>query len=255
MKYIGLITVRLSSSRLPQKALQTIGSARLIEHVIRRAKLSLKQGLSLVAICTSTEKEDDAFEEIAKAEGVPCFRGSLKDKILRWRDALRHFNADAMVAIDADDPFCDPELIALAIKQMEEGNADVVTADGSEYVCGGFTHAIKLSVLEKICESKGTDDTEMTKPYLIESGMFAVEKLKVPEIFKDTSVRLTLDYPEDLEFFKAIFEKMEIKENTVPLRDILTFLANHPELKEINIGRQTDFKANQKQSEQLILKK
>jgi spore coat polysaccharide biosynthesis protein SpsF len=252
---IGLITVRLSSSRLPQKALLPIGNKPLIEHVIRRAKENLKLGLEKVVICTSTETEDDVFESIAQAQGVDCYRGSLQDKIARWQGAAHHFNADVVVAIDADDPFCDPELIGLALKQLEESGADIVTADREGYVCGGFTHAMKSSVLDEICDLKDTTETEMTKPYLIESGRFKVEPLVVPELFKDSSVRLTLDYPEDLEFFRKLFEEMNIEENTVPLREILQYLQDHPKLKEINFFRQGDFLANQKKSEKLELKK
>ena len=223
-KYVGLITVRTSSSRLPQKTLIQIGNKRLIDHVIDRAKLSLKNGLSNVVVCTSTDTSDDILEKIAKEHGVDCFRGSLKDKIERWLGAAEKFGADYIITIDGDDPFCEPELIKSAIEQLEKKNLDVITADNADYVCGGFTHGISTKTLRKICEMKGTDDTEMTKPYLLESGMFKVGLLDVDPIFKNKHVRLTLDYPEDLEFFRTVFDKMDMKENTVPLRKILKFL-------------------------------
>lgn len=253
-KYIGLITVRITSSRLPQKALIDIGGKKLIEHVIDRAKQSLGSVLKNVVVCTSTEPEDDILETIAKENGVDCFRGSLKDKIERWRDATAKFEGDYMVAIDGDDPFCDPELISLAVKQIEEKEIDIVTADNADYVCGGFTHAISLDTLNKICEMKASNDTEMTKPYLIESGKFNVGLLEVPAIFRNKNVRLTLDYPEDLEFFRKVFEEMKIVKNIIPLREILNFLDSRPDIVQINFGRQGDFVANQKRFEKLELK-
>ncbi len=252
--FIGLITVRTSSSRLPQKALTMIGERKLIEHVIDRAKLSLAHGLKNIVLCTSTEPEDDVLETIAKENGIDVFRGSLKDKIERWKGAAEKFNADYVITIDGDDPFCDPELIKLAIEQIEEKGVDVITADNTDYVCGGFTHGISTKTLQAICEMKASNDTEMTKPYLIESGKFKVEMLEVPEVFKGKKVRLTLDYPEDLEFFRTVFDRMNMKRNTVPLREILDFLDKNPEIVEINYWRQGDFVANQKKSEKLELK-
>ena len=255
-KYVGLITVRTLSSRLPQKALIPIGKRKLIEHVIDRAKVSLESGnLAHVVVCTSTEPEDDILEKIALENGVDCFRGSLRDKIKRWRDAAEKFGADYIITIDGDDTFCDPELIVTAIKQLEEKSLDVITADTPDYVCGGFTHGISTKTLQKICEMKGTDDTEMTKPYLIESGLFKVGMLDVPPIFKDKNIRLTLDYPEDLEFFRRVFDEMPIDKNTIPLRKILEFLKSRPDLVAINFFRQGDFVKNQKTTEKLVLKK
>lgn len=253
--YVGLITVRTSSSRLPQKALLPIGNRKLVEHVIDRAKVSLKHGLSNVVVCTSTEPADDILESIAKENDVDFFRGSLADKIDRWRAAAEQFGADYIITIDGDDPFCDPELVAAAIKQLEKKPVDVITADGHGFICGAFTHAISTKTLQKICEVKDSTDTEMTKPYLLDSGMFKVELLDVGPEFKDSSVRLTLDYPEDLEFFRAVFSEMNMKSNTVPLRDIMLFLKSRPDIIALNISRQGDFVANQKKSSTLKLKK
>ena len=103
--YIGVITVRLSSFRLPQKALLPLMGKRVIDHVIERAKISISKGLSRVVVCTSTEPNDDMFEQIAREHGVDCFRGSLSDKIDRWRGAAEKFGADYIITIDGDATF------------------------------------------------------------------------------------------------------------------------------------------------------
>lgn len=254
-KYIGVITVRLSSSRLPQKALLPLAGKRVIDHVIIRAKEGLDKGLSHIVVCTSTESEDDVFKQIAREHGVDCFRGSLSDKIDRWRGAAEQFGADYIITIDGDDLFCDPELIATAIAQVEKNSADIVTADTPEYACGAFTHAISIKAIRKICEMKDTTDTEMTKPYLIKSGLFKVELLKTDSIFKNPKVRLTLDYLEDYEFFKRVFKELKMESNIIPLRDILRFLNTRPDIVAINFSCQQDFTRNQKRLEKLELKK
>ncbi|MEK9184633.1 MAG: hypothetical protein AAB866_00520, partial [Patescibacteria group bacterium] len=114
VKIIGVIAVRTSSTRLPQKALLKIGNYNLIERIIERAKTI--RGLAGVVMCTSEKPEDDILEKIAKKQGVLCFRGSLEDKLARFLGAAVKFKADYLIMLDGDDPFCDPELVELAVK-------------------------------------------------------------------------------------------------------------------------------------------
>lgn len=253
MKIFGFITARVASSRLPKKMLLPIKGRKVIEHIIDRAKTA--KGLDGIVLCTSVNPEDNPLVEIAKAENIPFFRGSLEDKIDRWHEAAKAFGADYIITIDADDLFFGPEMIEFAIKQIKENPADVITADHPDYVCGGFTHIISRKTLQKICETKDTIETEMTKPYITDTSKFKVDFLQVPEIFKIQGVRMTLDYPEDLEFFKKVFEEMKMEKNIKPLKEILEFLEKYPEIRGINIKKQGDFVANQKKLEKLKLKK
>ena len=103
-KVPGLITVRSSSSRLPNKCFLPFGErCNVLEHIIRRAK---HYNLDPI-ICTSTDPSDDLIEELALREGVKCFRGSLINKLKRWADCAVHFNLKAFHTVDADDPFFD----------------------------------------------------------------------------------------------------------------------------------------------------
>ena len=45
---------------------------------------------------------------------------------------------------------------------------------------------------------------------------------------------MTLDYPEDLEFFNAIFDALYEKNKVFSLSEILKFLDKNPEIIEIN---------------------
>ena len=85
----GLITVRSQSTRLPEKCFLPFGNGNVIEHVIRRAKYFKINPI----VCTTNEIEDDRIVEIAKNEDVRYFRGSVKDKLLRWRDCCRKYNS------------------------------------------------------------------------------------------------------------------------------------------------------------------
>ncbi|MBI2100030.1 MAG: hypothetical protein HYT48_01675 [Candidatus Vogelbacteria bacterium] len=241
MKIFGFVAVRTYSSRLPGKMLATIRGKRVIEHDIERAKTI--GGLDGLVVCTSLGKEDDVLEEIANKQGVFCFRGSLEDKLARFLGAADKFGADYFVNIDGDDPFCDPDLVEQAIRQIKAESCDVIKSpDG--LVCGAFTFLISVAALRQVCEMKNTTDTEMYEVYFLENGRFNVKDLKVTEpIYFNDRVRLTLDYQEDLDFFKRVFDELEMDSNTLPLRQIMTLLKQKPEIATINFSRHKDYVA------------
>jgi spore coat polysaccharide biosynthesis protein SpsF len=252
MKFHGFITVRVDSSRLPEKALLRIGKKRVIDHIIERAK-SIK-GLDGVVVCTSDRPQDDVLETIANEHGVLCYRGPFADKLERWRGAAETFETDYIITLDADDPFFDPALIEAAITQIKREQPDFLDAP-KDLAIGGFTYALKRSALEKVCQMKDTEDTEMMWVYFTDTGLFTCTTLEIENATLLTPYRLTLDYPEDLEFFRKIFDELSIETNTVPLHDIMVFLNERPDIVAINAFRHEEWLANQKAKTKLKLKK
>jgi spore coat polysaccharide biosynthesis protein SpsF len=252
MTFYGFITVRVDSTRLPEKALLPLGEKRLIDHVIERAK-SIK-GLDGVVVCTSDRPQDDVIEAIANEHKVLCYRGSLNDKLERWRGAAERFSADYIITLDGDDPFCDPALVEAAIAQLQEKKPDFMEAP-ENLAIGGFTYALSRTALEKVCEIKDTEDTEMMWTYFTDTNLFSCTVLDVKNPVVLTPFRLTLDYPEDLEFFSKVFKELSITTNTVPLHDIMLFLKERPDIVALNAFRHEQWLANQKAKTKLKLKK
>ncbi len=241
-KFGCITTVLTSSTRLPQKALLKIGSKRVIDHIIDRAK-SIK-GIDSVVICTSTNSADDVLVDAARQHGVDYFRGSARDRLGRILGAVEKFGLDFIITFDGDDLFCDPELIEMAIKQMKDQPCDLIKAPAG-LVCGSFTFCISASALKRAYQMSATDDTEMYEVYLLETGAFKVHELKLDDqiFLSGDHIRSTLDYQEDLSFFQRIFEELGIKTNTVPLRDIIGLIQRKPEIAQINYFRQNDYAA------------
>ena len=252
LRFGCFITARTSSTRLPQKALLPIRGKMVIEHDIERAESI--DGVDAIILCTSDRPEDNILEEIARKQGINFFRGPLKDIIARWLGAATKFNLDYFVEFDGDDLFCDPELMSSAIGQMLEEPCDLLRPP-PDLVCGGAGYCISVPALKKVYDIKGTDDVDFWPVYFTDTGLFKVRDLKVEDpIFKNPKARLTLDYPEDLEFFKKIFDELDINTNNVPLRRILELLNQKPEITEINFFRQQEFADNQKKKTKLVPK-
>lgn len=247
------ITVRTNSTRLPQKCLLEINGRKNIEFLIERLKRC--KNADLLVLCTTTKPEDDILCEIARKADIQFFRGSEKDKLERWRGAAHKFNVDFFVTADGDDLFCETELIDLAFNQYKKNKCDFI--EGKDLAVGSFTYAIKVSALNKVCEIKDTDDTEMMWVYFTETGLFKTELLEdVPHIYKRPEIRMTLDYKDDLIFFKTVIEYFASTEkDQFTLKDIIQYLDKNSDVIKINQYLQNQFLKNQKTKTKLILKR
>ncbi len=245
------ITVRMDSSRLPDKTMKKVLGKPVLEHVISRAKQATK--FDEIIVCTTQRKVDDPIAELAQKFNVKVYRGSLEDKLERWNGAAKEYSVDYIVTFDGDDLFCDPYLLDRGAEQITEGQFDFIELPPG-LICGAFTYAFTSKALAKVCEIKGTKDTEMMWTYFKDTGLFKTGYLKnVDDIYFSNQYRLTLDYPEDFEFFTKVFEHFNCVDNDVPLKEIVLYFREHPEIPRINIGRQQEFLDNQKQKTKLIL--
>lgn len=252
MKSAIFITVRSDSSRLPNKALLPILGKPTIEMVILRAKLV--KNVDSVIVCTTERHIDDKIVQIAEKCGVLYYRGNLDDKLDRWLGAANKFGIEAFVTMDGDDLLCDPELMGLGVEQLQMKDVDFIEAPQG-LICGAFTYGIKTTALEKVCSIKGTSDTEMMWVYFKDTGLFKVSTLRIDDpVFYDSNTRMTLDYDEDFDFFKAIFEHFNCVNNDTPLRDIVSYLKTHPEIVQMNAFRHQEWASNQKNKTKLVLR-
>ena len=252
MRTAIFITIRMDSSRLPSKTMKTILGKPVLEHIVQRAKLAKE--FDEIIVCTTERQVDDQVAELAKNAGVQVFRGSLEDKLERWNGAAEKYNIDYIVTFDGDDLFCEPELLDMGARQIREGELDFIEAPQG-LICGSFTYAFTAKALKKVCEIKGSTDTEMMWTYFKDTGLFKTGYLEdVEEVYFSDEYRLTLDYSEDFEFFTNVFEYFNCVNNDVPLKEIVAYFKEHPEVPQINIGRQQEFLDNQKKKTKLVLK-
>ena len=103
-----VIQSRLSPSRLPGKALMTIGGLPLVELVARRASRTGHE----VVVATSTEAYDDRIAQHCAAVGLDVVRGSLDDVLGRFVLATEDLELhDRVVRLTGDNPFADAGLV------------------------------------------------------------------------------------------------------------------------------------------------
>tara|TARA_Y100000739_G_C20548716_1_gene437161 strand:- start:15 stop:761 length:747 start_codon:yes stop_codon:yes gene_type:complete len=233
------VTVRSSSTRLPNKCFLKFGKLNVLEHVIERA---IFYDL-LPIICTTKNKDDDKIEELAFKNKYKIFRGASNNKILRWLNCCDEFNIDYFHTVDADDPFFCGEEVSRSLKLLEQKGLDVVEPSTSSSE-GGATvgFSLRKNILKKAILNLDHDhDTEMISGFINRVKDIKVQKLKEAEDFVIRQ-RLTLDYWEDYLFLSAI--RMIL--GKYPTRkEIYELLENNPDLEKINSFRNFDWKIKQ----------
>ncbi|MDA8382268.1 MAG: hypothetical protein M0037_04250 [Betaproteobacteria bacterium] len=236
----GFITVRTSSTRLPGKCLLPFGDdMNVLQHVIRRAR---SYGIDSI-VCTSVDQPDDVIEEIACVEGVPCFRGSLSNKLKRWADCASHYGISAFHTVDADDPFFDGEEMRRSYQRLIEGGWDMVCpteASSSGGASVGYT--LTARIVREACSQLADDaDTEMMWYYV--EKVVGIKKTLLPDIRPASPVvRLTLDYEEDYWLLRSVCRMLG---NFASRQSIDDLFMRNPDLHLINWFRNQEWRAGQ----------
>ena len=112
-----VIQSRLDSSRLPGKAMLTIGGMPLIELVARRASRSGHE----VVVATSEERFDDRIAAHLERTGIRVVRGPLDDVLGRFVLATSDLaDDDRVVRLTGDNPVADADLVDELLAAMDE---------------------------------------------------------------------------------------------------------------------------------------
>ena len=201
------IQARMSSKRLPGKALQNINGHPLLGHCIARCKMS---EVKRVVVATSHDAEDDVISVFSESLGVPVFRGPLDDVLERLRLLAEHFNTRHIARISGDSPFIDPGLIRLAIALMETRGVELVTnVLNRTFPKGQSVEVLSRELLQNLARKKLTAfDREHVTSYIYKNpGKFQICSFESNGDYGD--VQLSVDSIEDLECARRISQAME----------------------------------------------
>jgi spore coat polysaccharide biosynthesis protein SpsF len=235
----GIITVRTTSTRLPNKCLLPFGDINILEHIIRR---TLAYGIDPI-VCTSNDTSDDVIDLIARKEGVKIFRGSLINKLKRWSDCAAHFGLTSFHTIDADDPFFDGDEIKKSMELLTQGSFDMVAPTQTSSAGGASVgYSLTSEIVNRALRNTPPEtDTEMMW-YFIER-IKDLKKTTLPEEdLYPCKVRLTLDYEEDYWLLESV---RRIIGNLAPRKEVNKLFLKNPDLYLINFFRNQEWKSAQ----------
>lgn len=225
----------MGSSRLPGKVMQAISGKPVLAHVLERC--ARIEGCDSVICAVPDEEASAALEQVARGCGAGIYRGSEHDVLGRYLGAARMAKAEVVMRVTSDCPLIDPRICGAVL--------DLRGREGADYAANNmprsFPHGLDCEAFttEALSEAdrvtRDAYDREHVTPWLrraphlkranLESGRPALERH-----------RWTLDYPEDLAFFRAVFEALP-PGSAGGMDEVLNVLAAHPQFSDINAVR------------------
>lgn len=224
-----LITARLSSVRLPKKLLRELDGVEVVSKVIERGVEAF--GVDQVVLCTSPLATDDELVDVSDRHGIKVHRGHPDDILLRLAGACRERNAIGFVGQTGENPLFQIDHCLRIRDAIMEGR-DLVRYAGLPVGCSPY--GIGRAALETILETKDEEDTGFWGYWLNRPDLFNVLMLEAEEDLHMPDMRLTVDYPEDLELMKALFA---LHPGMPDLKAVIRTLRTRPEIKAINAMR------------------
>ena len=171
-------------------------------------------------------------------ENVLCFRGSEDDVLQRVVDAQSFAKSDVVVEINGDCILIDPEIVDLGVEIYLKNDADVVSnCRMPGYPMGFGVQVFSLPLLEKVAQTIRDEPVrEHVSLYFYEHPeIYRLLHFFPPKRYALPEARFQLDYEEDLELIRRIYEALEPRHGEgFGLPEILELLEKNPELKSIN---------------------
>lgn len=234
-KIVATIEARMTSSRLPGKVLLPVGGVPVLQMMIERLKRS--RYLDTICVATTTNKDDDALEELAKKLGVSCFRGSESDVLGRVLGAAQSVHADIIVEAMADSPFVDPELVDRGIEEFFARDVDyAANCMKDTYAVGFEVQVFPTRVLADVAERTQDiiDRTHVTYYIYNHPELYRTYNWEAPKELTFPQFRMTLDETSDYEAICAVANGIVSTHPNFTVRDVTEYLKAHPEVVAIN---------------------
>lgn len=252
MKKAIIAQARMTSSRLPGKVAKDICGEPALYRMIERIRLTRHKDLDII-IATTTNRQDDIVEKIARDAGVKVFRGSEDHVLSRYYYAAKEFGIDVISRVTCDDLLYDPRWLFddLLTEFLEDGSYDYYTAQtyipeenrwiDTEPCCGCNTEIFTFKGIEKcFFEAKDPYCIEHVTPYFYMN----------PDIFHcgghgsgykghnilPEKYGTSLDTEEDLLLLRTIYEELYPQNPGFTMQDILDCFQIHPEWQSIIDG-------------------
>jgi len=238
LKIVVVVQARMSSSRLPGKVLFPILGESLLFRMIERLR-RVKYPIDIV-VATSTDQTDKIIEVVCQEKGIEVFRGKINDLLDRHYQIGLLKQADAVIKIPSDCPLIDPIIVDRIIDFYLEHETQydyVSNLHPATYPDGNDVELMTFSALDQAWqEAQKPLELEHTTPYFWENP----DKFRIANLTWETGLdysmshRFTIDYYEDYQFIKRIFESLYPNNPEFSLEDILNLIDSKPDIYDIN---------------------
>lgn len=231
MKILAIVQARMESTRFPGKVMKPVNEKKLIEILLHR--LSNSKMIDKIVVATSNDESNLGLKDFVNSLGFSCEIGSQDNVLERYVNVGKKYNADVIVRITGDCPLIDFNIVDLCIKKYLALKVNYLSNTLTPtYPDGMDVEVIEFDTLaESLTQTRDSFDLEHVTPYIRNSDQYSKYSLEGVEDY--SSIRLTVDLPEDLAMISKIIEHFHPRLD-FNLDEIVNFTKQYPELLEIN---------------------
>jgi len=195
-----------------------------------------------IVVATTTDAADDPIAAIAARARVGCVRGHATDLLDRHYAAAIAFGARHVVKIPSDCPLIDPSVIDEVIAWY------LARTDRLDYASnlhppthpdGNDVEIMKMKTLAIAWrEARRPFEREHTTPFVwTRPDRFRVGNVVWPMGDFSRTHRVVLDYREDYEVIRAVYDALAPSNPRFSALDVVRFLDANPDVAAINASR------------------
>lgn len=231
---IATVEVRMTSLRLPGKVLLPAAGKPLLQILIERLRQA--PGLDGIVVATTVNGNDDPIAALAQSLGAAVFRGSENDVLGRVCGALRAAKADVCVEITADCPLIDPKIVGEALEEYmrtQDTNFYISNSDPHRSVPAGLD--VQVFAADSLFRLETETDDFLGREH-VSYGFYRPEAgdqwkprfISHPSCKGGEDILVTLDYMEDYELIKELYEELSQRGPFFSATDIIAWVRAHP---------------------------
>lgn len=205
---VVIVQARMESTRLPGKVLERFGGRTALSHVLRRCAHISKA--DAVCCAVSDTGPSDAVAEEAERAGAIVVRGSADDVLARYAKAARALQAEVVLRVTSDCPVIDPAVCDQVLALLDAENADFACNNmPPSWPHGLDCEAFRVAwLLRAEREAAAPEEREHVTPFIRNHADARKTNLTAPPGASMAQLRWTLDTPDDLAFFRALFSEL-----------------------------------------------
>lgn len=237
----AIVQARMGSSRFPGKMMASLGGRPLVDYVLTRLTdhRENEDALDSVVLATSDCSKDDPLAQHVSDRwpDVTLVRGPEEDVLRRFLVVLDTEPADTVIRVTGDCPLVNTEHLPGLVEAHCQAGADVTNyRPGFEYVDKG------VEVVSADALRDAADDPELTPQdrehvtalLYRRPERYDINYVDSAPFLRRGDLRLTVDMPEDLAFFKALDHRIDRDLTKMSLKEIVSVLDQNPALAQRN---------------------
>lgn len=202
-----IVQARWGSTRFPGKILHDLGGAPVLKRCLDRC--AAIPGADTVVCAIPDTDENTPIADAVTSWGYTAVRGSETDVLSRYAKAAKAVDTDYVMRVTSDCPMIDPDVSGKVVELLKTSGAD--------YACNNmpakFPHGLDCDVFaasqlyDADNEADAQYDREHVTPWIRSRDGVKRASLQGPG-FPFSTMRWTLDHPEDLDFMRALYNAM-----------------------------------------------